>query len=48
MAHIPVCAVISGGCLISRHSRSKQAAAVKEGVEINIKSFYCIIVFLAG
>jgi hypothetical protein len=27
MARIPVCAVISGGCLISRHRTSKQAAS---------------------
>jgi hypothetical protein len=27
MACIPVCAVISGGCLISRHRTSKQAAS---------------------
>jgi hypothetical protein len=37
----PVCAVISGGCLISRHSTSKQAAAGPIP-EIKIKSFFCI------
>jgi hypothetical protein len=44
MAGFPVCAVLSGCCLISRHSTSKHAAA---GVipEINIKSFF---VFWAG
>ncbi len=39
MTRIPVCAVISGGCLISRHRTSKQAASWPIP-EINIKSFF--------
>ena len=40
MAHIPLCAVISGGCLLSQHSTSKQVAAGPI-LEKNIKSFFC-------
>jgi hypothetical protein len=41
MARIQVCAVVSGWCLISQHSISKQAA-VGPILEINAKSFFFV------
>jgi hypothetical protein len=44
MARSPVCAVIGGCCLISRHSTSKQAAAGPSILDIK---FLCIYIFRA-